>query len=521
MSRQSPAHCLKILTFITLVCLFFPLQAHGDTSSLTATQTNWAGGLPHSRPYVALWSDMFESSYAVDWSDTPGSLTIVSGFERKIIWYGGSLSITHFTPFDVDSDGDLDMFFLQNTAQVGWLENFDCEQGWVLHEIEHPIYQPKALVANDFDGNGFPDLAVSSRQDGLLMLYQVSEDRWEIEHIDRLFYSGWDLDTADINKDGVDDLVGISWVPNYICWWENPVSMLENWNPHIIADLEIARNSILIDDFDGDGLTEVCAFSPSNTWAGVNFFVQGDSYREPWKELRFGDWTDDVNHVAVLQRYDDDNQHTFSGLAIGKQGHNSSEYGFFILNSEYVRQHTLSLGRESPQTAFIRTGDIDGDADMDICINARCFENVEDKSTWIPHNYLDNVSTNMQISNPVCVDLDGNGTDELVYIESGSIWFVDHSMLVSRGELTSHYFEPQEVQEWKRLSWESEEPSGTSVSMFFRYNRQSDWIGPFRESIDLTEYESEGINQFQYRVVLESDYPTVSPVLHSITVEWE
>ena len=57
--------------------------------------------------------------------------------------------------------------------------------------------------------------------------------------------------------------------------------------------------------------------------------------------------------------------------------------------------------------------------------------------------------------------------------------------------------------------------------MFFRYNRQSDWIGPFRESIDLTEYESEGTNQFQYRIVLESDYPTVSPVLHSVTVAWE
>lgn len=519
MNGQSQKHWLPYVIYVLLIFLVMIPDAIGST--FITTQESWTGGLPHSRPYVALWSDMFESSYAVDWSDTPGSLTIVSGFEKKILWHGGSLSITHFTPSDVDSDGDLDMFFLQNTAQIGWLENIDCEQGWVLHEIEHPIYQPNALVANDFDGNGFPDLAVCSREDGLQVVYQLSEDRWEIEHIDRRFYSGWDLETADINKDGVDDLVGISWIPGYISWWENPASLDDIWHSHVIANLEVPRMSILLNDFDGDGEEEVCALPRNNDASGINIFRQENDSREPWKEMQLGNWTDYATNLAVLYRINDENMNVFAGFAVEQQGRNSPEFGYFFLGSDYVRRQTIFPGRVNSYTGFMCTGDIDGDSDMDVCIKTHCFENIEDKSIWIPHNYLDTAPTNVPILSPMCFDLDGNGADELVYIESGSIWFVDHSRLVSRGELTSHYFEPQEFQEWKRLSWESEEPGGTSVTMFFRYNRQSDWIGPFRESIDLTEYESEGTNQFQYKVVLESDYPTVSPVLHSVTVEWE
>ena len=519
MNRQSSTQFLKITIYLTLMFSTMIPEAMGSISA--ATQDSWVGGLPNSRPFVAPWSDMFESSYAVDWSDTPASLTITSGFERQLLWNTGGLWTTGFTPSDIDSDGDLDLFVLLHPNQVGWLENSEREQDWVFHEIQQLIYQPKALVSSDFDGNGSNDLAVSSREDGLIVLYQYPDDRWVFENIDRQFYRGWDLETADIDDDGSDDLVGVSRIPNYICWWENPDRLNETWDCHAIANLESSRRSILIQDFDGDSLVDICALPENEFVPGIKVYKQVNSSLDLWKELELDDWTDCVSNLAIITGFDDENRRTFDGLAIEQQGSNSPEFGYFFLDSDYIRREIISLIRTSPYAEFICTGDIDGDFDIDVCTMTQCFENVNDESTWIPHRYLDTASSRLEFSNPFCFDIDGNGTDELVFIESHSIWFVDHARLHSMGELTSHCFEPQGLHNWERLSWESEEPRGTSITMFFKYDQNSNWIGPFAESIDLTEYESGSVNQFQYRVVLKSDSPDISPVLRSVTVEWE
>jgi hypothetical protein len=516
--------CILLCILLTLSTV--SLAVEGTTSDYSATQTTWTGGASAIWPYTAQWSDLFYRSYGIDWQGDTGALILENGFRRELLVPDMDLLVSLFTPSDIDSDGDIDLFLVLNSARMGWLERTNTAEQWVFHETACFIYQPKALVTCDFDGNGLVDLAATSREDGLVLMYQIAPDQWELMNIDREFYSGWDIEVQDIDANGSGDIVGISWVPNYICWWSNPVSIGTNWEKNVIAELVEPRISIQLDDYDGDGEFEICVLSPICCSLGIQLFEPVGNPRELWHEIFLGSWMENARELAVLRGSDRDYQNGFRGLVLGESSFHYGVTECFILNSDYTYADTLASRQECGNTEFIRTGDIDGDGDMDICLNSYCFINTQNESTWTPLRYLDvpiascEQTSSEMISNVMCFDIDGNGTDELVYLTSGKIWFVDHSRLWCRGELVSHFFEPEKINAWQLLSWTDYEPIGTSLTMYFRFGRNADWIGPFTEPVQLSGYETGGDNRFQCKVVLESTIPTLTPVLQSVTVEW-
>lgn len=510
----------KFVNHIVYSVLLCSVVASSAIAS-TATQDSWGGGPPHSRPYVAPWTDMFESSHAVDWSDTPSILTISSGFERTLFFDRDFNSLTNFTPADIDCDGDLDLFITQNNSEVRWMEKVDNEMTWIFHEIEHVIYQPNSLVSSDFDSNGLPDLAVLSKEDGLIMLYQTTDDKWELENIDRQFYRGGRLTVVDIDNDGSEDLIALSANPNSIWWWENPSSMNESWAHHLITNLNYRFNLIRMNDFIGNGENEIWVCNSEAHMPSIRIFRSPSDPRELWLEQEAQDWQSNISSFTFLPDSISDLGNRFVVLAIGKTEGFTPREGYFLINSDNSRSEIVFPRERNSRLRFIVPSDIDGDSDLDLCTEKYCFENINGEFSWIPHKYLPSGERAGQITSPMCFDLTDSGGEELLYIDNSSIWYIDHASQATRGELISHYLEPENLSSWKNLSWISEEPNGTSISMFFRYDSNADWFGPFYEAVDLIDYDSGEYTKFQYKVVLESDHPDQTPVLYSVTVGWD
>jgi len=496
----------------------------------TLIQNTWTGGQVGRWPNQTEWTDHFLSASGIDWYSQPGSLTLAGSFTKQLLDCSMT-GITAFKPADIDSDGDPDLFILEGSNhRIGWLENLNWNQNWRYHEIDSPFYFPKSPAVSDFNNDGLIDLALISTEDGLALILQEEDGNWTINIIDRNFYGGADLTSHDLNGDGYDDLLGLSYSYNYLSWWENPGSDDREWQKHHMTDTRNHR-VVRLEDFDCDGFEEAIVMPHAKV------FSCSTDPTEAWSEDSLGSFHKGISRIAPLyQPGEDGGKYAFTGsiLVTGHRGYGVIQEveGLFLLeyDGENWTADTVCLDVSSymPVGGPLCTGDVDGDGDQDICTVRYCFENASDGSAWIAHQYTGEASStftaNQGNMSNFCVDLDGNGTDELIFVACKKLWFVDHIEAVSHGELISQIILPAEDPAWTDISWSAIEPEGTCVSLYVRASdwdmTYEEWNGPVIETGSLLDYVDPGADNFQYKVVLESDIPGVSPVFESISVGW-
>lgn len=518
----------------------------------SATQTTWEGGERDSRGTFE-WYDRFLVAWGIDWFSVSGSLALTSGFVREPISFAQDFRITSFIPTDVDSDGDIDLFLLQKIDnRIGWLENVSDNSSWLYHNIQDPFYKPRILAVSDFDTNGLIDLAVMSDEDGLCISYQEEEDVWVTENIDRRFYIGSNLVCFDFNGDGLEDIIGRSRIIDGIFWWENPGTDDSEWVKHILdidEDSIFSVLSMVVDDYDGDGSMEM--YIVTSHWPHelrVHRFEENE-YTQSRLDISSRVTIDRIGLVLLLPASTiSDVESTFPSLLvlIDSRQHRYSRDGFVLFEYQGSRwvADTLLLNEQVSSTLYppVCLGDVDNDGDQDICTESYCFESITDDGSWIVHNYRDAGSEQFMLvldqnagferrltifdeslTNLVCADIDGNGTEELIYISDYNIWFIDHFSSDRTGGLLSEVLLADESTIWQDIAWSSEEPEGTSISFYVRFDNMDsmDWYGPMIEPGSLLDYRESSSGTFQYKVVLESEDPDLTPVLNSVTVTWE
>lgn len=144
------------------------------------------------------------------------------------------------TFYDIDNDGDPDPVFggESNSNEVWWWENpypdYDKNTPWKRHTIKKSgVGKHHDQLFGDFDGDHLPELVFWNQRDRMLYLAEIPEnpheaDEWTYQTI--YTYSGdsempppgevpaWKstnehegLDKADIDGDGVEDIVGGGW----------------------------------------------------------------------------------------------------------------------------------------------------------------------------------------------------------------------------------------------------------------------------------------------------------------------
>ncbi len=539
-------------SLVLIVGVLKPCIAQDTSLSCCATQTTWEGGERELRGTFE-WYDRFHSAWGIDCFSLPGSLVLTSGFVREPISFEQDFRITSFIPTDVDSDGDIDLFLLQKIDnRIGWLENVSDNSSWLYHNIQDPFYKPRILAVSDFDDNGLRDLAVISDEDGLCISFQIEEDVWVTRNIDKHFYIGSNLVCFDLNGDGLEDIIGRNRTSTDTAWWENPGTDDSEWVKHIIDRDENSIFSLLsmvVDDYDGDGSKEM--YIVTSHWPHelrVHRFEENE-YTQSRLYISSRVTIDRIGLVLLLPASTiSDVESTFPSLLvlIDSRQHRYSRDGFVLFEYQGSRwvADTLLLNEQVSSTIYapVCSGDIDNDGDQDICTERYCFEKIADGGSWILHNYKTAGSEQFMLAydqnagferrlivfdesltNLVCADVDGNGTEELIYISDYNIWFIDHFSSDRTGGLLSEVLLADESTIWQDIAWSSEEPEGTSISFYVRFDNMDsmDWYGPMIEPGSLLDYRESSSGTFQYKVVLESDNPDLTPVLNSVTVTWE
>ncbi len=195
-------------------------------------------------------SFVFESNYSFDTSDVSimdvdnnGTKDILFKSYRTIWWLNNTMEENlgnlieiqtftspnilaplegYFTNQDIDKDGDLD-FLLIGIQKIRIYEN---KEGGVfsnihLLETEHPITYTSI---DDFDNNGFLDILVYHSKTESIWKYAISKNE-ELEAPSLLIQSEVNHPvstlTADLNGDGLLDILSLSMRENQIVWYQN------------------------------------------------------------------------------------------------------------------------------------------------------------------------------------------------------------------------------------------------------------------------------------------------------------
>jgi len=185
--------------------------------------------------------------------------------EGENTWFHAAL------PIDLDNDGDLDVIstyqdgtvFDSGVSQLSWFEN-QTVNGVVAFE-EHPIAaRGGALIKlHDLDLDGDLDIVLPQYFDGdSLIWFEQDGSNWNEHLINNTTGRGFDVDFADVNGDGVEDLVygnhnhqGAENPEDTVMgmyWFEIPapsvIHSLENWD----NELNVIHEGFYVDEEDAE-----------------------------------------------------------------------------------------------------------------------------------------------------------------------------------------------------------------------------------------------------------------------------
>ncbi|MGI9579285.1 MAG: FG-GAP repeat domain-containing protein [Microthrixaceae bacterium] len=315
-----------------------------------------------------------------DWTTTP----IVTASDD--IAFPNDPTIT-----DVDGDGDADVivpagFFLceLSFSPCGSLQWFEQDGGsWIRHQVVDPgnarFYHSAKLA--DVDGDGLDDLVTvsetSSSARAEWFAGTVGPDRFETTP--KVIGSGGGslVVIHDVDGDGDEDVVSPQlFGGSGVVWFErtadpSPASPTGEWTRHKAVNFGAGFAIEHIEDLLGDGVDRwVATNHVANAGAGVFVVDQAADPTDPWATTRV---------------------------------------------SKGIQVDSVQPGDLAP--GFFGVGDIDGDGENDIAVSG----DGDPRIFWLRQEADDSFSTFVldddmgQAGGALVLDLDGNGTNEMVF----------------------------------------------------------------------------------------------------------
>ncbi len=212
--------------------------------------------------------------------DGDGDIDIVSGsqMDSKLAWYenlGGSAIfgpdqfinksaafISALAVADMDGDGDLDVLSISQMDQkLALYENLGGLEFAPQRILDQSPILPRNLVAVDLDNDGDVDLAVIGRD--VLKIF-LNDGIGNLSS--SIAFSGFDdargIRAADLDGDGLPDLIVTSWFDSKLSWFRNLGA--GTFGVQQIIDSPGGADGLVADDWDGDGDIDLAVGSEFN-----------------------------------------------------------------------------------------------------------------------------------------------------------------------------------------------------------------------------------------------------------------
>ena len=169
--------------------------------------------------------------------------------------------------FAVDIDGDLDIDVVGSAWQANqialWINNGQNPIGWTKYTIKSGFYFAHEAYCYDLDKDDDIDILGASTDKNQIAWWRNEGGdpiSWTEQIIGNNFLGAKSARVADIDDDGLLDVVGTAFYDDEIIWWRNSGGDPIVWQENIIVDdLDGAHRAEVCDiDFDGD-IDIVCA----------------------------------------------------------------------------------------------------------------------------------------------------------------------------------------------------------------------------------------------------------------------
>lgn len=231
------------------------------------------------------------SASDIDNDGDPDVVSVSSG-DEKVAWYQNSNGDGSFNsqqlidtrvagtaPFavaaaDANGDGNNDIFVANFTADsVVWYENTDGLGNFAaLQTITTTPNSPVAIAVGDIDGDNDVDVVSVSQSDDLVAWYENTDGLGTygaLETISNASTAARDVELADINGDGLLDVIVVAFNSDEVIWFENTGTSPRFGAAQVINNAMNGPWTLHAADMDNDNDTDIVvtsAFAQAVYW---------------------------------------------------------------------------------------------------------------------------------------------------------------------------------------------------------------------------------------------------------------